>query len=243
MHPPRAVKRPLSMVIVSLALGCNAPAARPEVHRSAAPTGLYWGRWGDVPDGVRVQVWLHGSAERLRGTWELPPWHGELAGARAADGYEVVWREESVVAGATMRVRHVRLRADATGALRGALPDGAVELVPAGMPDATLRPGVWLSRWTGLPAGMGVETVLSRTPDGRWRAAYRYQEREGAFEGDTVDRGALAIHWREVSTRGTVAQGAGLLRPSITGMFGTYGVGAESEGTGFWSLEPMERVR
>lgn len=242
MHPPRPVVRPLPMLLVSLALGCRAPAARREAPREAPPSGLYWARWGDVPDGVRVQVWMHGTRARIRGTWELPPWHGELAGARVGDGYDVVWREESVVAGATMRVRHVHLRVVA-GALTGALPDGAVELVPAGMPDTTLRPGVWLSRWTGLPAGMGVETVLSRTPDGRWRAAYRYQEREGAFEGDTVERAALAIRWREVSTRGSIAQGAGLLRPSITGMFGTYGVGSQPEGTGFWSLEPMERVR
>lgn len=241
------MKLSLSLLVASLALGCNAPATQRGSPRSAAPTGLYWGRWGDVPDGVRVQVWLHGSVERIRGTWELPPWHGEIAGARVADGhgdaYETDWREESVVAGATMRVRRLRLRVDASGALRGALADGAVELIPAGMPDATLRPGVWLSRWTGLPAGMGVETVLSRTPDGRWRAAYRYQEREGAFEGDTLDRGALSIRWRELSARGTVSQGAGLLRPSITGMFGTYGVGAEPAGTGFWSLEPMEPVR
>jgi hypothetical protein len=54
-----------------------------------------------------------------------------------------------------------------------------------------------------------------------------------------LERGALSIRWREVSTRGTVAQGAGLLRPSITGMFGTYGVGAEVVGTGFWALEPL----
>lgn len=229
-------------MLLSLSLGCASPTRR-EAPRDRAPTGLYWGRWGDVPDGVRVQVWIHGTSARLRGTWELPPWHGEIAGARVGDGYDVVWREESVVAGATMRVRHVRLRVEASGALRGSLSDGAVELIPAGMPDTTLRPGVWLSRWTGLPAGMGVETVLTRTPDGRWRAAYRYQEREGAFEGDIVDHGALAIRWRELSTRGTVAQGAGLLRPSVTGMFGTYGIGAQPEGTGFWSLEPLESPR
>ena len=218
---------------------CKAqPPRRPAV--TADPTGLYWGRWGSVPEGVRVQVWVHGASGRLRGTWELPPWHGEFAGVRGAEGaYAVDWREESVVAGATMRSSELQLRVNTAGALTGRLEDQPFELVPAGMPAASLRPGVWLSRWTGLPPGMGVETVLSRTPDGRWRAAYRYQDREGAFEGDVLERGALAIRWREVSTRGTVAQGAGLLRPSITGMFGTYGVGAEVVGTGFWALEPL----
>ncbi len=238
MHPPRAVK--VAPLLAMLVFGCNAPPARREV--SSPPTGLYWGRWGDVPDGVRVQVWTHGARDRLRGTWELPPWHGEFAGLRGADGaYDVEWREEGVVAGAAMRVRRTRLRVDArTGALRGSLGGGAIELVPAGAPRTELRAGVWLSRWTGLPPGMCVETVLSRAPDGRWRAAYRYQEREGSFDGDVVDRGALAIRWREVSSRGTVAQGAGLLRPSVTGLFGTYGVGEEAAGTGFWSLEPLE---
>jgi hypothetical protein len=205
-----------------------------------APSGLYWGRWRDVPDGVRVQVWLHGEEGRIRGVWELPPWRGEITGARGADGrWAVRWREEGVVAGLRARERRVSFARDAAGALRG----DDVTLTPAGAPPPRLRPGLWLARWTGLPAGMAVETVLSRDPGGRWRAAYRYQEREGMFEGDALADGALAIRWREVSLAGRVAEGRGLLLASDLGLLGTYGVGAETEGTGYWSLEPTEVLR
>jgi hypothetical protein len=240
---PRDVKFYWAIVVV-MVLGCRRAGARrvpTENPVISAPNGLYWGRWDDVPDGVRVQVWLHGTGNRVRGTWELPPWHGEFGGQRTGDGFEVEWREEAVVAMATLRMRRLHLRVDSHGILRGAYGDaGVVELVPAGAPATTLRPGVWLSRWTGLPHGMGVETLLSRTADGRWRAAYHYQDREGTFEGDDVPRGALAIHWREMSSRDGIAQGNGLLLPAATGLFGTYGVGDRNDGTGFWSLEPME---
>lgn len=236
--------------LFALALvGCTTPPPPRETSAPPrTPAGLYWGRWGDVPDGVRVQVWLHGVGDRFRGTWELPPWHGELSGARTPEGHwDVEWREEGVVAVLATRTKRLRLRADGrTGALRGDVSGERVELTPAGMPDPRLRPGLWLGRWTGLPHGMAVETALSRGPDGRWRAAYRYQEREGSFDGDVVEalspgrNPSLAIHWREVSSRGGIAQGAGLLRPSATGLQGTYGVGEEASGTGFWSLEPVE---
>lgn len=200
------------------------------------PSGLYWGRWRDVPDGIRVQVWLHGVDGRMRGTWELPPWHGEITGLRARDGtWDVLWREEGVVSVLSARARRLRLRRDAHDALRGE----DVSLTPARATDVGLRGGVWLARWTGLPHGMAVETVLSTAPDGRWRAAYTYQEREGAFDGELQD-GALAIRWREVSSTGTLAQGRGRLRPTLTGLSGTYGVNDEEAGTGFWSLEPAE---
>jgi hypothetical protein len=229
----------ISLVLVVFCVGCRVSPATPTVD-DRPPTGLYWGRWSDVPDGVRVQVWMHGVGERTRGTWELPPWHGEFTGVRDATGtWAVTWREEAVVAAVTMRVRSSHLRRDRHGVLRGAFQDGALELAPAAMPDPRLRDGVWLARWTGLPHGMAVETVLTHTPDGRWRAAYRYQEREGTFEGQIGARGALAIRWREVSTAGRIAQGSGVLHPTATGMLGTYGVGDRDEGTGFWSLEPL----
>ncbi len=239
------MKAALCLSIALVAFGCHTPPARrasPAETPARAPTGLYWGRWREVPEGVRVQVWVHGEGTLLRGSWELPPWHGEFAGARTgAHGWTVQWREEGVVPGAGMRLRTLDLTEDPrTRTLRGAHGSDVVELVPAGAPSRALRAGLWLSRWTGLPAGMGVETVLSRGPDGRWRAAYRYQEREGSFEGESLDGGALAIRWREVSARDAVAHGAGLLRPSPLGMFGTYGVDARDEGTGFWALEPLE---
>ncbi|MFO0607811.1 MAG: hypothetical protein U0324_31900 [Polyangiales bacterium] len=236
------IRRSLANVGACLALAaCSTPTRAPAPVTPAAPTGLYWGRWADVPDGVRVQVWLHGVGDRLRGTWELPPWHGELAGARGADGrWLLTWREEGVVAGLRARERMVALALDArTGVLRG----GDVALTPAGAPSSALRPGLWLARWTGLPPGMAVETVLTRDPGGRWRAAYRYQEREGMFEGEPAPGGGLAIRWREVSTAGRVAEGRGVLLPSALGLFGTYGVGEASEGTGSWSLEPAEELR
>ncbi len=205
---------------------------------------LYWGRWDDVPDGVRVAVWLDGDGARVRGSWDLPPWHGDLAGTRDGDRVQVTWREEGTVALTQSRMRTVVLQRDpATGVLRGnASGEGGVngvELRPAGFAPAGLRPGLWLSRWTGLPPGMAVETVLARDPDGRWRAAYRYQGREGSFEGDVQPDGALAIRWREVSTRDAVSSGRGLLAPTAFGLRGTYGVGERAEGTGDWSLEPV----
>jgi hypothetical protein len=242
------VKHLAAWCLVAALLGCHrGPSKLAGNDNSEAPSGLYWGRWGDVPDGARVQVWLHGAGARMRGTWELPPWHGEITGEREADGqWSVVWREEPVVAAVAMRIRRVKLRRDPrTGALRGALDDGAVELVPAAMPDPRVREGMWLGRWTGLPHGMAVETVLSRSADGRWHAAYRYQEREGSFEGEPSAGapGTIAIRWREVSSTGRIAQGAGLLAKTTTGLFGTYGVGERNEGTGVGSLEPMETTR
>jgi hypothetical protein len=226
------------MVTVMLA-ACTpprAPARAPVQAPVLTPSGLYWGRWQDVPDGLRVQVWLHGVGRRLRGTWELPPWHGEITGTLAPDGrWHLTWREEAVVGGLRARVRSVRLTVDGpTGTLHG---DGVV-LSWAGDPSPTLRAGLWLARWTGLPPGVAVETVLARDPDGRWRAAYHYQDREGSFEGQRTPHGGLAIRWRELSPGGRVAEGRGMLAPCALGLSGTYGVGEASEGTGTWSLEP-----
>ena len=92
---------------------------------------------------------------------------------------------QGAVAGHRARERRGTLAQDgATGVLRG----DDVTLTPAGAPPPTLRPGVWLARWTGLPPGMAVETVLSRDPGGRWRAAYRYQEREARGEDGSEAR-------------------------------------------------------
>lgn len=228
-------------------VGCRAsakPLRASDTGEVRSVAGMYWGRWGEVPEGVRVRVWMHGDTRRLRGTWELPPWHGEFSGVAAEGDPRVMvveWREEGVVSVLSARARRVEFRIDPrTGVLRGAGDDAEViELVPAGQPDARLRPGVWLGRWTGLPPGMAVETVISRVGEGRWRASYRYQEREGMFEGETDAAGVLSIQWREVSTRGGVAHGRGVLLPVTDGLQGTYGVNEESRGTGLWLLEPL----
>ena len=107
----------------------------------------------------------------------------------------------------------------------------------AGRPTSRLRAGLWLGRWTGLPTGVAVETLLTPLGDDRWRATYRYQDREGTFDGDALPGGALAIRWREVSPRDQVARGRGLLRPDVLGLRGTYGVDELATGTGLWTLE------
>lgn len=206
-----------------------------------ALAGRYWARWSDTPEHTRVVVWIDGDTRRFRGAWDLPPWHGEFDGAAAPDGtLSVRWQQEGVIAVHTLSTRALRWTRDPrTGALRGADGDGAVmELVPARTPFEGLREGLWMGRWTGLPPGVAVETLLSRDGDGRWRASYAYQGREGLFLGEA--RGdALRIHWREVSTRDAVAEGSGLLARTRTGYEGTYGVGDAVEGTGRWSIEPL----
>lgn len=237
----RVSHRLVAIVFGASVAACSPARPPPAAASVAAPSGLFWGRWADVPDGIRVQVWLHGVGDRLRGSWDLPPWHGEFSGTRDAAGrWQLVWREEGVVAGLQARARVVTLASDRrTGALRG----GDVTLTPAGAPSPQLRPGLWLGRWTGLPPGMAVETVLSRDPGGRWRAAYRYQEREGMFEGEPIAGTSIAIRWREVSSVGRVAEGRGVLHPTTLGLSGTYGIGEADEGTGRWSLEPAEETR
>lgn len=189
---------------------------------------------------MRVAVWLHADGDVLRGSWDIPPWHGELAARRTAAGYEGSWREEGTVAIQQGRTRRVRLLFDARdGSMReeGSPAGEPVVLHPAGRPTSTLREGLWLGRWTGLPPGVAVETLLTPLGDGRWRATYRYQEREGTFDGDALPGGGMAIRWREVSPRDQMARGRGQLLPDALGLRGTYGVDDQSTGTGFWSLE------
>ncbi|MEZ4405169.1 MAG: hypothetical protein R3A52_01580 [Polyangiales bacterium] len=230
----------LSIVLVS---ACARPAApAPACDGAGVITGLYWGSWPDVEQGARVAVWMHGDGHRVRGSWEMPPWRGEIEGTvRDNHDVDVVWREEGVVAAAAPRAALLTFRADRDGTLRAHAGDaGTVTLRPARFMSPALRPGLWLSRWTGLPAGMVVETTLTRTPAGTWRATYRYQGREGSFEGEQTAGGRLRIRWREVSSGDHVARGAGLLAPSPLGLRGSFGVGDSETGTGWWSLEPAE---
>ena len=224
--------------------GCGAREVRPAPVASAAASavpGLYWGRWPEVPEGMRVAVWLHEDGDVLRGSWDLPPWHGELAAVRDGELYDGLWREEGTVAIQQGRERRVRLRRDARdGALREEAPPQGGEpilLQRAGHPTSRLRAGLWLGRWTGLPTGVAVETLLTPLDDGRWRATYRYQDREGTFDGDALPGGGLAIRWREVSPRDMVARGRGRLLPDVLGLRGTYGVEDRASGTGLWTLE------
>jgi hypothetical protein len=225
---------------MTLASGCGArEAAAPPRPCAPAVAGLYWGRWAEVPEGMRVAVWLHEDGATLRGSWDLPPWHGEIDATRTGDRYVGRWRQEGTVAVQQMQERVVVLAWDArTQTLReeGGGAEGA-DLRRAGQPGAPLRPGLWLGRWTGLPTGVAVETLLTPLGDGRWRATYRYQEREGTFDGDVAADGALTIHWREVSPHDVVASGRGRLLRSLIGYRGTYGVGDRESGTGLWTLE------
>lgn len=229
------------MVAAAALTGCGAREAQPAVRAGAAPVaGLYWGRWPEVPEGMRVAVWLHEDGDLLRGSWDLPPWHGELAATRTPTGYEGQWRQEGTVAIQRTAERRVRLVRDARdGSLRevGSSEPEPVVLERAGHATSRLRAGLWLGRWTGLPTGVAVETLLAPLGDGRWRATYRYQEREGTFDGDEVAGGALSINWREVSARDAVARGRGELRPDPLGLRGTYGVDDATTGTGLWTLE------
>lgn len=186
-------------------------------------------------------VWISGDTRSFRGAWDLPPWHGEFDGSASPDGtLSVRWQQEGVIAVHSLTTRELHWTRDPeTGALRGPEGDGSVmELVPARTPFTGLRPGLWMGRWTGLPPGVAVETLLAREGDGRWRASYAYQGREGSFVGEL--RGdALSIHWREFSTRDAVAEGNGALTRTRTGYEGTYGVGDATEGTGRWAIEPL----
>lgn len=237
--------RPLDRRI-GLLIGLSACAPRaPATHDAGATApvvlaGRYWGRWADTPERARVVVWIDGTTERFRGSWDLPPWHGDFDGAAEGATLSVRWRQEGVVAVHSVDVRELRWTLDPrTGALRGADGDGGtMELAPARARFEGLREGAWMSRWTGLPPGLAVETVLTRDADGQWRALYGYQGREGSFTGE-ARADALLIRWREVSARDAVAEGRGALHRTRTGYEGTYGVGDAPAGTGHWSLEPL----
>lgn len=229
------------MLAATLAGSCRgtAPPREGAPPRGPSLAGLYWGRWPEVPEGMRVAVWLHEDGAVLRGSWDLPPWHGELAAVRGESGYAGLWREEGTIAIQQGRERRVVLSLDARdGTLREAgVGHEAIELRRAGRPTSGLRAGLWLGRWTGLPTGVAVETLLTPLGERRWRATYHYQEREGTFDGDALPGGGLAIRWREVSPRDAVATGRGRLLPDTLGLRGTYGVDERESGTGLWTLE------
>lgn len=202
--------------------------------------GRYWGRWAETPPFTRVAVWVDGDSRLFRGSWDLPPWHGEFDGAQRGGDLDVRWQLEGVVAVHVHQTRWMRWSRSAEGVLRGEDGDaGVVELMPARDRDPGLRDGLWMSHWTGLPPGLSVETLLHRDEDGRWRAVYRYQGREGSFIGEP--RGdALSIRWREVSNQDAVSEGRGLLTRSRVGYEGSYGVGDAVTGAGRWTMEPFE---
>ncbi len=234
---------------MAMAPGCRRGRGRGRAAaRQSAPgmagrpeAGLWWGRWGEVPEGAWVAVWIDvwddpGGRLRLRGSWDMPPWHGELLGVSLPSGeLSVSWHEEGVVAVHQTRESALTLRPAANGRV---LQGGAVLLRRSRPGSPALRPGLWLSRWTGLPAGMAVETTVTEGPDG-WRAAYRYQGRDGSFVGQPQPDGALLLRWREVSARDIVGHGGGRLVPTPLGLRGTYGMGDADEGLGQWAIEPF----
>lgn len=202
--------------------------------------GLYWGHWPEVEQGIRVAVWADSDGERVRGTWSMPPWSGELEGTMVDGEARLNWREEGVVAGVENRERTVRLVRDNNGVWvenRADRGEG-ITLHRARFGNRRLHPGLWLSHWTGLPKGMAVETTIVQSAPGRWRASYRYQGRDGTFDGTERSDGKLQIQWHEVSQDDTLARGEGLLSPSALGFRGTFGVNDAASGTGSWSLEP-----
>lgn len=243
----------LSFVALSTGTHCSQRKKQGQrADASAVPiacelTGMYWARLGHLPEGMRVQLWLESDGIRVRGSYSAVPWNGEIEG-RVASRQEIAVRliERGVTRAVGSRDREVVLHRDPRGTvLSGTDPSGQrVELVRAGFASPTLRPGVWLARWTGLPFGIAVETRLERHPDGHWRAVYQYQgsggTRDGSFDGRVDSSGTLSIAWTEVSENGTVIRGKGRLAPAPFGLRGTYGIEESTEGTGEWTLEPFE---
>lgn len=216
------------------------PAADAGRPATVSVAGRYWGRWGETPERARVLVWIDGDTERFRGSWDLPPWHGDFDGILAGESLRVRWQQEGVVAVHQVVTRELRWTRDPrTGTFRG--DDGAggtIELSPARTRFTGLHPGAWMGRWTGLPPGLAVETLLGRESDGRWRATYGYQGREGSFSG-SLRGDTLEIRWREVGARDTVSEGRGSLARTRLGYEGRYGLGESPEGAGRWTLEPL----
>jgi hypothetical protein len=245
---PRRSSRALALVaLTTLAAGCgHRPAPHATARNSRTISGLYWGRLAEVPDGMRVQVWLESDGERVRGAYTALPWNADIEGHTAGpDAVALTLLERGISRAVGSRTRHVTLRWERSGAvLAGRDEDGGrVELVRAGFAPATLRPGVWLARWTGLPFGMAVETRLTRDPDGHFRAVYQYQggggTRDGSFDGELDAQGVLSLSWTELAEGGSVARGRARLAPSVFGLRGSYGIDGSNEGTGEWTLEPL----
>jgi hypothetical protein len=255
----RAVREETNRRRVLIALGlslCAAPSCRRKrASETAVPvhapnamraTGLFWARVGDVPDGMRVRVWLDSDGERVRGAYSVPPYNGEIDGRVAQpDTVQLRAVEYGMTRAIATRTRNVTLRWAPDASLLSGVDDTGVrfELVRAGFVSPTLRPGLWISHWTGLPAGLAVETRITHGADGRWRAAYQYQGtgnvRDGSFEGTQGTNGALEIAWTEIAEGGNVSRGRGRLLPTMFGLQGTFGIEGSNEGTGEWTLEPL----
>jgi hypothetical protein len=206
---------------------------------------MYWARLADIPDGMRAQLWLDTDGVRVRGAYTAMPFNGELEGRMQGDGVELTFYERGITRMVGSRTRTVVLHwADAGDALSGRDSAGdTIELVRTGFVPPGLRPGLWLSRWTGLPFGISVETRLTQSPDGHWRAMYQYQGsggvREGSFDGEVAASGVMDIRWQEISESGLVARGRGRLSPNAFGFRGTFGIEGSNEETGEWVIEPF----
>jgi hypothetical protein len=238
-------------VLSALALvanGCRrraVPARNSSANASArAPVnGQYWARIADVPDGMRVRLSLESDGTRVRGWYSAQPWDGELEGVVLGDGsLSLRLFERGVTQAIGARDRDVILRRDGLRYIGTDREGHTVELVHAPMTNS-LAPGVWLSRWTGLPFGMAAETRLTRDPDGRWRGVYQYRSgggmRDGSFQGTMSADGGLELEWTETNEGTTVARGRASLHPSPWGLRGTYGIEGHSEGIGEWIFEPL----
>jgi hypothetical protein len=249
--------RSMVLGLVGLALiglgapGCRRVRARRAATQSTQPSiaprsGHYWARIADVPEGMRVRLSLETDGARVRGAYAAQPWDGELDGVVRADGSLAVrLYERGVTQSVGARDRDVVLRRERGGARYvGQDREGhVVELVRAPMGDGELRPGVWLARWTGLPAGMASEIRVSRDPDGRWRGVYQYQSgggsRDGSFQGTLSRDGSLDLEWTETNDGTTVARGRAMLRRGRFGLRGSYGIEGHNEGVGEWIFEPL----
>jgi hypothetical protein len=224
----------------------SATSARRAPPARGPASGQYWARIADVPDGMRVRLWLESDGARVRGSYAAQPWDGELDGVVTADGSLALRLfERGVTQAVGARDRAVLLRrVGAGGIYRGVDREGhTVELARAPMGDGALRPGVWLARWTGLPFGMAAETRVARDPDGRYRGVYQYQsgggDRDGSFAGTLSADGTLELEWTETNDGTTVARGRATLRRGPMGLRGTYGIEGHSEGVGEWVFEPL----
>lgn len=230
--------------------GCKSARRRagaPTGARAMAPAnGHYWARIADVPEGMRVRLSLESDGARVRGAYAAQPWDGELEGTVNVDGSLTLRLfERGVTQSLGARDREVTLRREDGGRRYiGADREGhLVELVRAPMGDGELRPGLWLARWTGLPAGMASEVRVSRDPDRRWRGHYQYQSgggaRDGSFYGALQRDGALELEWTETNDGTTVARGRATLRRGLFGLRGSYGIEGHNEGIGEWIFEPL----
>jgi hypothetical protein len=195
---------------------------------------------------MRTAVWLESDGNRVRGSYNAVPYTAEIEGRVAPSNDVFVHIEER---GATQaipsRTRVATLHWASDGSQLTGTDDlhTPITLLRAGFDPPGLRPGLWLSHWTGLPYGLAVETRIASAGPNAYRAVYQYQGtggvRDGSFEGHVNDGAALEIVWTEWVSAQTVARGRGVLRPSEFGLRGSFGIDGNASGTGEWSLEPV----